>query len=66
MGELYGRVLYTNYPDVYGDDECEKTLIARYLESNKLPVLTLPDKGDLHIISEPYSTGGHTSLLEKF
>ncbi len=64
-GELYGRVLYTNYPDVYRDDEFEKTLIARYLESNKLPVLTLPDKGDLHIISEPYSTGGHTRLLEK-
>ena len=64
-GELYGRVLYTNYPDVYRDDEFENTLVAQYLAESEISSFTLPRKGDLHVVSEPYSTGGHTRLLEK-
>jgi hypothetical protein len=64
-GELYGRILYTNYPDIYRDDDFEKALIGKYINKNDLPDLTEKKVGDLHIISEPYSTGGHTRLLER-
>jgi hypothetical protein len=64
-GELYGRVLYTNYPNVYRDDDFEKRLISRYISEFPLVGINTPKNNELHIISEPYSTGGHTRLLEK-
>lgn len=64
-GELYGRVLYTNYSNLYRDDDFEKELISRYLKENRDIALSEAINEDLHIISEAYSTGGHTRLLER-
>ena len=64
-GELYGRLLYTNYPDKYRDDDFEKKLISRYISEFPPVEIKVQSNNELHIISEPYSTGGHTRLLEK-
>jgi hypothetical protein len=68
-GEVYGRILYTNYCGIYQDDELEKTLIFKYINDNNLkaisPEVFSSRNSELHVISEPYASGGHTRLLEK-
>jgi hypothetical protein len=64
-GELYGRLLYTNYPNTYRDDDFERLLVDKFINDNKLSCYDVEGKGELHLISEPYSTGGHTRLLER-
>jgi hypothetical protein len=65
-GEFYGNLLYTNHCGIYRDDDFEKVLIESYLENCAFPPHNSPEPGsELHIISEVYSIGGHTRLLEK-
>ena len=64
-GEVYGRLLHTNNTDVYRDDEFENLLVETYLSRNGKPIPGESCNNELHIISSPFSTGGHTRLMER-
>lgn len=65
LGEIYGKILYANHADIYRDDAFEVALITQYMNEKKFAIESkLPRKEELHVISEPYSSGGHTRLLE--
>lgn len=65
LGQLYGKVLYSNHSGIYRDDDFEKLLISWYIKSNPPFSIETYPVGELHILSEPLSTGGHTRLLER-
>jgi hypothetical protein len=64
-GEVYGRLLYTNHTGIYRDDEFENLLVETYLSQNGTPTQKENCAGELHIITSPLSTGGHTRLMER-
>jgi hypothetical protein len=64
-GEVYGRLLYTNHTGIYRDDEFEKLLVETYETQIGTPTQTEIGAGELHVITNPLSTGGHTRLMEK-
>ena len=64
-GEVYGRLLHTNHTDVYRDDEFESLLVETYISRNGTPIPREDCNGELHIITSPLSTGGHTRLMER-
>lgn len=65
LGQLYGKILYANHSGIYRDDDFENVLVSWYLERKSAPVDDAELFDELHIISEPLSTGGHTRLLER-
>jgi hypothetical protein len=64
-GEVYGRLLYTNHAGIYRDDEFEKLLVETYVRQLGTPTPTEIGVGELHVITDPFSTGGHTRLMER-
>lgn len=65
LAEEYGHLLWRNPLGVYRDDTIENELIRRFKK-----LVTFGDAGCtteniLHVISGPYSSGGHTRLLER-
>lgn len=65
IGELYGRILWNNYLGVYRDDDFEENLVSRFEKSLEIDWSCPQREEVLHVISEPYGSGGHTRLLEK-
>lgn len=64
-GKLYGQVLSENFTSIYRDDDLEVAIVSRYLRANKIAP---PDSfldGEIHVITEPYASGGHTRLMER-
>jgi hypothetical protein len=64
-GEVYGGLLYTNHTGVYRDDDFEKLLVDTYKTQISKPAPTEISVGELHVITDPLSTGGHTRLMER-
>lgn len=65
-GQIYGRLVYVNHVGVYRDDDFEKLLVTA-LTPKYTHILSesTGETRELHIISRPLSTGGHTRLMEK-
>lgn len=64
-GEVYGRILYANQGGVYRDDDFEELLISRCAAENRAVFEKVKTLKELHVISAPLATGGHTRLMEK-
>ena len=64
LGQLYGRILWVNSVGVYRDDAFEERLIS-LAGSSIEPVAQASCERILHIVSTPYSAGGHTRLMER-
>lgn len=64
-GEVYGQLLQTNHAGVYRDDDFEKLLVSKYSNENEINSKQTKLLKELHVISEPLATGGHTRLMEK-
>jgi hypothetical protein len=65
-GGVYGELLSANYFGVYRDDSFEELLVSRYIKEKTTSFSVPVDaSGELHIVSEPFATGGHTRLLER-
>lgn len=64
-GEVYGHMLHTNHAGLYRDDDFEKLLVSRCINEYKLNFEQVKSLKELHIISEPLASGGHTRLMEK-
>lgn len=64
-GGVYARVLSHNHSSLFRDDDFENCVIEKYqkIKSNGLQKNELTK--ELHVITEPFSSGGHTRLMEK-
>lgn len=67
LARLYGNILWFADVGIYDAPSIEKSLIDRCAQFyQNYPVVISEDKKlFLHVISEPFMTGGHTRLMEK-
>lgn len=64
-GHLYGHLLADNHSSLYRDDEFEDKLVEKCIETYQFDCNTDPVLSELHVISEPLVSGGHTRLMER-
>ena len=64
-GEVYGHILYTNQAGIYRDDDFERLLVSRCTNEYQLIFEQVKPLKELHVISAPLATGGHTRLMER-
>lgn len=65
LAEEYGYLLWKNPIGIYRDDSIENELIGRYVKIIKINESHESSGKILHVISNPYSSGGHTRLMER-
>lgn len=66
IGKIYGNLMWQNFCGLYQDNDIESLLIDKYMKNNSIYKLNkIQIDKELHVISEPLATGGHTRLLEK-
>ena len=68
-GSIYGELLFSNHVGIYRDDDFEKKFLELFIYRKKEICSTVPlcfneKEDELHIITTPLSTGGHTRLME--
>lgn len=64
VAEIFGRLHWSNFSGKYRDDFFEQRAIE-LLKDTTGNMLPEKNKKTLHVISEPYKTGGHTRLMER-
>lgn len=66
IAQQYGSMCWAVNIGIYDNPALERDLIAKATEEISVDLVDGKSKKDtLHIISEPYLTGGHTRLMEK-
>lgn len=61
----YGGIHRFNFLGVYRDDDLELDLVERFNRLYRPDLNCVKSDKVLHVISEPYQSGGHTRLLER-
>tara|TARA_R110001583_G_scaffold192967_1_gene360265 strand:- start:1140 stop:2588 length:1449 start_codon:yes stop_codon:yes gene_type:complete len=64
-GEVYGKILCANKAEIYRDDDFEKLLISKYIDAFGAASDQVKLSRELHVISTPLVSGGHTRLMER-
>lgn len=66
LARYYGSLCWTMNVGIYDSPELERELVKRFrVEAGLLQKAKFEGGDTLHVVSEPYLTGGHTRLMEK-
>ncbi len=66
LARYYGNLCWSMGSVVYDSSDLERKLASRVIAERGLAARTDAQQKDaLHVVSEPYLTGGHTRLMEK-
>ena len=65
LARYLGNLLWSNNIGIYSLPAVEQHIIEQFDDATRANPFAVPNRDCLHVITEPYGTGGHTRLMER-